>query len=119
MRTRNYSADYAKVFGACAEYCNVRGFPVESASESSGIITTSWKETSGILLTGRAKLNFSVKKVSERETRVVLNITAQQEDLGTFTKSYSAWTGTESQAKEAYDKVFAQIQMILDGTPLE
>src|SRR5260221_4643761 len=74
-RTRVYQADYQKVLKAVVDYCNDIGFPVSMAEKESGQIDTGYRVNEGlgmpILVQSRARVSFSLEKLSDSETKMI------------------------------------------------
>jgi len=118
-RSRVFHAPFDTVIVATAEYCNDRGFPVSSVDRVIGILNTEYRENDGtskfFFGNYRAKINFQFKRVGPDATRVVANVSAEEQGMfGTYKQS----TLTESQATKTYADIFTQIQAKLPpGTP--
>jgi len=114
-RSRSYEQDYLTVFKACLDYCNFKGIAVKYVDKELGIIDTDFKEKDpdftrgilGILSESRIKINFSVKKKSDK-TNVVVN--ASIEDLEGSEGTWRQVNLTEDEAKGYYDKIFRGIE---------
>jgi hypothetical protein len=114
-RTRKFNADYLSTFKAVAGYCNERGFAITMADKDLGLLNTDYKENDGTTKfffgNYRSKLNFSMKMVSENETQVIVNASAEKQG------AFGSWTQTtmsEDQAIELFKKIFTGIQSQLD-----
>lgn len=111
-RSRAYEADFTATFRAVVAYCTDHGFAVTMADRELGIINTDYKMTDpgsiSTVLTGngRAKLNFTVQRITDKTTKVIaLASLEQQGAFGTWKQA----SGNESQAKKQYDTILGNI----------
>lgn len=116
FRTRLYEADYTTTMKAIMSYLNEKGWQVASADKELGFINTEFKSNDGIsaALFGRtrSKINFSLQKTSDNQTKIIASILAEEQ--GTFGGT-SQMNMTEGQARELYQTVFNNIQKQLDA----
>jgi hypothetical protein len=110
QRTRVYQAGFQTVLKAVVDYCNDTGFPVASMDKESGSISTGYKVNEGlgmpILVQSRAKLSFSLKKLSDSETQVVSSMSIEKEIHGEWTHVDIS----EGPARDVYYQVLTGIQ---------
>lgn len=115
LRTNVFQADYLTTFKAVVDYCNDGGFAIVMADKELGILNTDYKESGGassfFFGNSRAKINFSLKKVSETETKVIVTISGEKQ--GAF-GSWTQATMTEGEAKGYYQSVFEGVQARLN-----
>jgi uncharacterized lipoprotein len=108
QRTRTYDAPKNEVFSAVVASFTEYGFGIQRSNQSGGIITTSYKTSSGLqaALTGQSRLRYNaVVRGDSSRSRVRLTITAQGKSLG----GWQAMSMTSGDAEEMYDKAFSAI----------
>jgi uncharacterized lipoprotein len=108
QRTRTYDAPKNEVFSALVASFTEYGFGIQRSNQSGGIITTSYKTSSGLqaALTGQSRLRYNaVVRGDSSRSRVRLTITAQEKSLG----GWQAMSMTSGDAEEMYDKAFSAI----------
>jgi uncharacterized lipoprotein len=108
QRTRTYDAPKNEVFSAVVASFTEYGFGIQRSNQSGGIITTSYKTSSGLqaALTGQSRLRYNaVVRGDSSRSRVRLTITAQQKSLG----GWQAMSMTKGDAEGMYQKAFKAI----------
>jgi len=108
QRTRTYDAPKNEVFSAVVASFTEYGFGIQRSSQSGGIITTSYKTSSGLqaALTGQSRLRYNaVVRGDSSRSRVRLTITAQEKSLG----GWQAMSMTSGDAAGMYEKAFKAI----------
>lgn len=110
-RTYNYNADYLTTFKACVTVCNDNAYPIAMADKELGIINTDWKMNDGtsqfFMGNVKLKMNFSLSKLNETSTKVVVTMTGVQNG--------AALTMSEGQVKDTYANIFIAIQKRIDN----
>jgi NAD(P)H-dependent FMN reductase len=79
-RTRIFSNSYTDVFKAIVDFCNREGFAIQTVDKELGILQTDYKSSGGIMTEGRIKLNFTLSKFEENQTKVVLIAVIEEQD---------------------------------------
>jgi len=108
QRTRTYDAPKNEVFSAVVASFTEYGFGIQRSNQSGGIITTSYKTSSGLqaALTGQSRLRYNaVVRGDSSRSRVRLTITAQERSLG----GWQAMSMTSGDAEGMYEKAFKAI----------
>jgi uncharacterized lipoprotein len=108
QRTRTYDAPKPEVFSAVVASFTEYGFGIQRSNQSGGIITTSYKTSSGLqaALTGQSRLRYNaVVRGDSSRSRVRLTITAQEKSLG----GWQAMSMTSGDAEGMYKKAFKAI----------
>jgi len=108
QRTRTYDAPKNEVFSAVVMSFTEYGFGIQRSNQSGGIITTSYKTSSGLqaALTGQSRLRYNaVVRGDSSRSRVRLTITAQERSLG----GWQAMSMTSGDAEGMYKKAFKAI----------
>jgi len=108
QRTRTYDAPKNEVFSAVVASFTEYGFGIQRSNQSGGIITTSYKISSGLqaALTGQSRLRYNaVVRGDSSQSRVRLTITAQEKSLG----GWQAMSMTSGDAEGMYEKAFKAI----------
>jgi uncharacterized lipoprotein len=108
QRTRTYDAPKNEVFSAVVASFTEYGFGIQRSNQSGGIITTSYKTSSGLqaALTGQSRLRYNaVVRGDSSRSRVRLTITAQEKSLG----GWQAMSMTSGDAEGMYEKAFKAI----------
>ena len=108
QRTRTYDAPKNDVFSAVVASFTEYGFGIQRSNQSGGIITTSYKTSSGLqaALTGQSRLRYNaVVRGDSSRSRVRLTITAQEKSLA----GWQAMSMTSGDAEEMYEKAFKAI----------
>jgi len=108
QRTRTYDAPKAEVFNAVISSYTEYGFGIRTSDMQSGVVTSSFKVTSGMraALTGTYRLRYSaVVRGDSTQSQVRLTITAQQKSLG----GWQAMSMTKGDAEGIYKKAFKAI----------
>ena len=109
-RTRVYQADYQKVLKAVVDYCKESGFPVSTTDKESGRVDTGYRINEGlgmpIVVQSRAKLSFSLEKLSDSETKVVGSVSIEKEIHG----EWSHVDIGETPARDVYYEILTGIQ---------
>jgi uncharacterized lipoprotein len=108
QRTRTYDAPKNEVFSAVVASFTEYGFGIQRSNKSGGIITTSYKTSSGLqaALTGQSRLRYNaVVRGDSSRSRVRLTITAQEKSLG----GWQAMSMTSGDAEGMYEKAFKAI----------
>jgi len=108
QRTRTYDAPKNEVFSAVVASFTEYGFGIQRSNQSGGIITTSYKTSSGLqaALTGQSRLRYNaVVRGDSSQSRVRLTITAQEKSLG----GWQAMSMTSGDAEGMYEKAFKAI----------
>jgi len=108
QRTRTYDAPKNEVFSAVVASFTEYGFGIQRSNQSGGIITTSYKTSSGLqaALTGQSRLRYNaVIRGDSSQSRVRLTITAQEKSLA----GWQAMSMTSGDAEEMYQKAFKAI----------
>jgi len=108
QRTRTYDAPKNEVFSAVVMSFTEYGFGIQRSNQSGGIITTSYKTSSGLqaALTGQSRLRYNaVVRGDSSQSRVRLTITAQEKSLA----GWQAMSMTSGDAEEMYEKAFKAI----------
>jgi uncharacterized lipoprotein len=108
QRTRTYDAPKNEVFSAVVASFTEYGFGIQRSNQSGGIITTSYKTSSGLqaALTGQSRLRYNaVVRGDSSRSRVRLTITAQEKSLG----GWQAMSMTSGDAEGMYKKAFKAI----------
>jgi len=108
QRTRTYDAPKNEVFSAVVASFTEYGFGIQRSNQSGGIITTSYKISSGLqaALTGQSRLRYNaVVHGDSSRSRVRLTITAQEKSLA----GWQAMSMTSGDAEEMYEKAFKAI----------
>jgi len=109
QRTRTYDAPKNEVFSAVVASFTEYGFGIQRSNQSGGIITTSYKTSSGLqaALTGQSRLRYNaVVRGDSSRSRVRLTITAQEKSLG----GWQAMSMTSGDVEEMYEKAFKAIE---------
>jgi len=109
QRTRTYDAPKNEVFSAVVSSFTEYGFGIQRSNQSGGIITTSYKTSSGLqaALTGQSRLRYNaVIRGDSSQSRVRLTITAQEKSLA----GWQAMSMTSGDAEEMYKKAFKAIE---------
>jgi hypothetical protein len=107
-RTQTYDAPKEEVFNAVISSYTEYGFGIRTSDMQSGVVTSSYKVTSGMraALTGTYRLRYSaVVRGDSTQSQVRLTITAQQKSLG----GWQAANMTGGDAEELYKKAFKSI----------
>jgi uncharacterized lipoprotein len=108
QRTRTYDAPKNEVFSAVVASFTEYGFGIQRSNQSGGIITTSYKTSSGLqaALTGQSRLRYNaVVRGDSSRSRVRLTITAQGKSLS----GWQAMSMTSGDAEGMYEKAFKAI----------
>jgi len=108
QRTHTYDAPKNEVFSAVVASFTEYGFGIQRSNQSGGIITTSYKTSSGLqaALTGQSRLRYNaVVRGDSSRSRVRLTITAQQKSLA----GWQAMSMTSGDAEGMYEKAFSAI----------
>jgi uncharacterized lipoprotein len=108
QRTHTYDAPKNEVFSAVVMSFTEYGFGIQRSNQSGGIITTSYKTSSGLqaALTGQSRLRYNaVIRGDSSQSRVRLTITAQEKSLA----GWQAMSMTSGDAEEMYKKAFKAI----------
>jgi len=108
QRTRTYDAPKNEVFSAVVASFTEYGFGIQRSNQSGGIITTSYKTSSGLqaALTGQSRLRYNaVVRGDSSRSRVRLTITAQEKSLA----GWQAMSMTSGDAEGMYEKAFKAI----------
>jgi hypothetical protein len=110
QRTRVYKADYPTVARAIVDYCNEAGFPVSGADKESARIRTDYKVNEGmgmpILVPSRARMSFSLERLSDSETKVVSEVSIEKQ-VGT---DWNQVEISEGPARDVYYEILNGIQ---------
>jgi uncharacterized lipoprotein len=109
QRTRTYDAPKNEVFSAVVSSFTEYGFGIQRSNQSGGIITTSYKTSSGLqaALTGQSRLRYNaVIRGDSSQSRVRLTITAQEKSLA----GWQAMSMTSGDAEGMYEKAFKAIE---------
>jgi len=107
-RTRTYDAPKNEVFSAVVASFTEYGIGIQRSNQSGGIITTSYKTSSGLqaALTGQSRLRYNaVVRGDSSRSRVRLTITAQGKSLS----GWQAMSMTSGDAEGMYEKAFKAI----------
>ena len=111
IRTNIIEADYATTFQAVMDYFQERGFVIKTSNYEAGLIDTDYKSggwsTQLLLVDTRTKVNATLKKISNHQTRVILTMVAEEK------KTFGGWqsmTVSESTAKKYYNQYFMAIK---------
>ncbi|MCS3856550.1 hypothetical protein [Salinibacter ruber] len=107
-RTQTYDAPKEQVYNAVISSYTEYGFGIQNSNMQSGVVTSSYKVTSGMraALTGTYRLRYNaVVRGDSTQSRVRLTITAQQKSLG----GWQAANMTGSDAEKLYKQAFASI----------
>jgi len=108
QRTRTYDAPKDEVFSAVVMSFTEYGFGIQRSNQSGGLITTSYKTSSGLqaALTGQSRLRYNaVVRGDSSRSRVRLTITAQERSLA----GWQAMSMTRGDAEGMYEKAFKAI----------
>jgi hypothetical protein len=108
QRTHTYDAPKNEVFSAVVMSFTEYGFGIQRSNQSGGIITTSYKTSSGLqaALTGQSRLRYNaVIRGDSSQSRVRLTITAQEKSLA----GWQAMSMTSGDAEGMYEKAFKAI----------
>lgn len=107
-RTRTYDAPKERVYNAVISSYTEYGFGIQNSDMRSGVVTSSYKVTSGLraALTGTYRLRYNaVVRGDSSQSRVRLTITAQQKSLG----GWQAANMTGGDAEKLYQNAFKSI----------
>lgn len=114
-RTRIYVARQEAVVNAVVDYCNDRGFPIQSYTKELGLVNTDYREGDPVFmrLFGqiRMRLNFQARQLDSTRVRLILFASAE-DDGGAFGR----WRQSallESQAEQLYEALFNGVEQYL------
>ncbi len=96
-RSQKYETDYLSAFKAVIAYCNERNYPIAMADKELGIVNTDYG--SDQIDNSRLKVNFSLKKLSDTKTNIVI-IVSDEKKLPIV----------ESAATRIYKRIFDGVQ---------
>jgi hypothetical protein len=115
-RSHKYETDYFTTFKSIIRYCNDKGFPITMADKDLGIVNTDYNENVDLPLSlgrsQRVKLNFSIKRLSDVETNVVIIASAEYEGM------HGSWIQTpmtENHAVELFQQIFDGINSSIEN----
>jgi hypothetical protein len=107
QRSRTFNNNYPTIIKAINEYCIEKGFAITTMDRENGIVNTDYKEgtaTSKLFFGNtRAKINFSISKISDDSTKVTL-LASTEEQRGLV--GWQQMTMNESSAQDFYNQIF-------------